>query len=263
MKQNENENKNPYSLKNREHNTAAERSDRGKNNVKGAGIVTGGLLVGIAALYGLKYAGILPTFTLLHPGTLTLIPIVPALISIVNHGPGAISTPALLISLYMLAATQRGMGFMWNYILPSSLLIIGLSILSRSRLFSRRKVVDSETGMILRFPVWRAVLTSKNTAYTEGTPLPGAFMLALCGGLHSDLSISRTEDEVLLDVTAVLGTVDITLPEYCNIDLKNIPIAGTSKKPQDEGIRYTDAPTFRIRSRTIFGTIEVRRSGNV
>ena len=134
-----NENKNPYSnsdsLRAREHEKkAAALEEKKQNNSKASAIVFGGLFVGTAALYGLKFAGILPGFTLLHLGTLTLIPMIPALISIFAKGPGPVSTPVLLISLYMLAAAQDGLGFLWEIFFPAALLIIGVSILSNSRM---------------------------------------------------------------------------------------------------------------------------------
>jgi len=269
MNPNHNDNKNPYSSpdKNKPAQNKHMKSDaaeKKQNSTRASGIVFGGLFVGIAGLYGLKFAGILPSFTLLHPGTLTLIPLVPTLISIFSKGPGPVSTPLLLISLYMLAATQSGMGFLWNYLFPASLLIIGISILSSTRIFRNRRVIDRSTGMVLRFPIWRAVLCHRKFTYTDGTPMPGAFLQVMCGGAHCDLTVSRTEDEVLIDATVLFGTADITLPEYSNIEIKNIPVVGIVRAPEGTGTAaYTDAPTFRIRSRTIFGTLDVRRGGNV
>ena len=260
-----NENKNPYSnsdsLRAREHEKkAAALEEKKQNNSKASAIVFGGLFVGTAALYGLKFAGILPGFTLLHLGTLTLIPMIPALISIFAKGPGPVSTPVLLISLYMLAAAQDGLGFLWEIFFPAALLIIGVSILSNSRIFRTRRVTDAETGLTLKFPVWKAILCTKHFTYTDAAPLPGAFVTAICGSANCDLKVSSTEDEVLIDITALFGTVSITLPEYCNVDVKTFPIIGAVRVPEDNSkLRYTDAPTFRIRSRTVCALLDVRQ----
>jgi len=262
---NNNENKNPYSDPNKTGTSKpigeqqSYKPVKKKKGANAAGIVFGGLFVGSAGLYLLKFLGILPGFTLLHPSALALIPLVPTLIWIISRGFGGVNTCSLLISLYIFLALQDGMGFLRQLFVPAVMLIIGGVILSRSRLFSNRRVIDSATVSTLKFPVWMVRFGRRTVTHTDPAVLEGAFVSAFCGGIHVDLSKAKLAENTVIDVSASSGSAVIVLPLYSNVTVTGIPVLGIIRKNDTENVKHRDAPNVRIQARAVMGAVEIRK----
>jgi hypothetical protein len=70
-----------------------------------------------------------------------------------------------------------------------------------------------------------------------------------------------TDPRVVATVMAIFGNVDMYLPEDVNVDLGGVTIVGHHRDWGRE-TGHTDAPTIRVRSLSLFGTVDVWRVPN-
>lgn len=233
------------------------------NGGRACAIVFGGLFILLAVLYILKFTGIYPGFTLLHLGTLPMLLFIPMLIAFVAVGPKPVVMIFLLISLYMFFACQQGLYFLWKFFVPAVMLIVGVVIFGSSRIFRYRKVVDSESGSTVYFPIAGAFLCRTKYVHTDMQPLHGAIARAVLGASRLDISGASLADDVLVDVFALLGTCEVKVPEYSNVVIGHMPICGVIRGRQTGEVKHHSAPTIHIRSKAIFGVVEISRAQDV
>ncbi len=220
--------------------------------------VFGGLLLGIGGAYVAKYLGYLPNFTIFHPATLALPLLVPMLIWMFARGRNTVSTFFCAASLYIMAACHSKLMFLWKFFVPGMMILLGLVIFSHSKVFRYRRVVDSETGVMLHYPVFSATLGRKTFTHTDTAPLPGAIVKATAGGVFVDLSQANIEDGAVIEITAVSGTADVKLPSYCNVNIRALPILGVVRNNASSVVHH-NAPTVNLFCKAILGSVEVQK----
>src|SRR5690554_3981355 len=100
---------------------------------------------------------------------------------------------------------------LWNIIWPLILILVGISIL-RSGAFSKKGSWAVMSGIERRQKGWK--LSNQN--YT-----------AFLGGIDLDLTVADIpEEETFLELAAILGGIDIRVPDDVNISCNNTSILG-------------------------------------
>ncbi len=159
-----------------------------------------------------------------------------------------------------IAIISRNLGYyefdfsiLWRVIWPLIIILIGINIL-RSGAFTDRGSVAIMSGIEKKQDGWE--LTDQN-------------YLALMGGIELDLRVAEIpEGETTLELTAIMGGIDIKAPEDVTIICRNTTILGgidffndgsggifTNK---DFERKVVSNKTIVIYSRCIMGVIEIR-----
>jgi len=82
--------------------------------------------------------------------------------------------------------------------------------------------------------------------------------LAVLGSCELDLRRAELAgDEVVIDAWAVLGSVEIVVPEGVDVEVTGVALLG-SKEERISGRRLPHAPTIRVRAFALLGSVEVR-----
>ena len=92
----------------------------------------------------------------------------------------------------------------------------------------------------------------------------GSVLFALFGSLKYDGSGAACEQELLIDVTAILGEVSIRLPDGCRVRVQETPLLGSVKHTQpgtwsegkdEEELMY---PEITVRALAVLGEVKIR-----
>ena len=86
----------------------------------------------------------------------------------------------------------------------------------------------------------------------------GGKITAILGGVEIDLRAAKLDNgEGLLDITTIMGGVEVLVPSEWRVEVKGTPIlGGWSNKSKDN--TNPDAPLLKIKCFTMFGGMEVK-----
>ena len=255
------ENKNPHSRTqyNGVNMTTQQKEVQKQQVKKGQGraiaIVGGGYCILLAVLYSLRFTGILPQFTLLHPAALALIPLFPTLVSILISGAKPVSAVVLLTSLYLAAACLNAS--LWKLLIPFVLLTVGLAILFSGKAMKHRKMIDAETGQAYMIPRYVAVMNSRVEAPDDTAPLCGLAVCALFGKIRLYLRALKFEDAAVIDVVCLFSSVELRLPENVNVHVRRRAFPGSLLNHTLARAELPNLPTVTPEVASLCGRVEL------
>lgn len=90
-------------------------------------------------------------------------------------------------------------------------------------------------------------------------PLEHASLTSLFGDLDVDLTSTRAEDDMAVDVGVVFGDVELAVPAAWRVSLSPTSLFGDVKHLRAAENLPDDAPLLRVRGFTLFGDITVRQ----
>jgi hypothetical protein len=227
---------------------------------------------------------------LFFDGWWTLLIIIFAVIAIINQGPSRGSIIMLLFGCYLLAA-RRGWIPHWiqgDFVWGGLLIVAGLLFVISSRQIkdperssnsserhksfsheeeqreSRKNHVHNQFSHFEEHfdnsshsesPTYTAIFGGREVRYEPRT-LSGANVFTLFGGMELDLRHAQIHEDIIIDVTAIFGGVDLRFPSNVRLTTKAVPIFGgiddKSTLPNDPL-----APIVTLRCLTAFGGITI------
>jgi len=156
-------------------------------------------------------------------GWWTVFIIVPAIGSMIASGIDLLNVAAVAVGVWLLlkcnpqwVPAER----MNHFAIAIALVTVGFwLIFSTVKTKKLKKRLDDNSGPISQEskPTYTAVCSGGVYKNTTGNLL-GAHCLAILGGLEVDLSEAQINDEITISVTAILGGVDIYLPENVRVE---------------------------------------------
>lgn len=197
------------------------------------------------------------------PGWWTLFLIIPGLVGILKEGFTGGNAFLVLIGLFLLfdSLDLVNSRILWSLIGPLVLIVIGISIITSP--FKKKMIND--TGFKesksykydeTTYPQYRAILGGgdfKNNSQN----LKGLVAEAILGGLDIDLRDAKITEDIVLELNAILGGIDIFVPDNVEIEIiSGIPILGGFEhkiKTVSPG-----APKIRIKYLAVLGGIEIK-----
>lgn len=200
------------------------------------------------------------------PGWWTLFLIVPGVISIIRCGfkwsSGILVFIGLLLLLDSFDIIDSNM--MWSLTFPLVLLIIGVSIVTS--FFRNSKNGNSEknwqdSGEDIRydysqFAEYRAILGGGEHK-NNSQDLKGIKAEAIFGGLEIDLSDAKITNDIILDVSALFGGIDIFVPPDAQVEIiTGTPILGGFSYRRNRNVE--GAPKVRVKYVAIFGGVDIK-----
>ncbi|WP_195987411.1 hypothetical protein [Clostridium sp. D53t1_180928_C8] len=200
------------------------------------------------------------------PGWWTLFLIIPGLVSMVRYGFNWGSGILVILGLILLfdALDIISSDIMWKLVFPLILVIIGISILtSFFRSGTKRNIEDEEYTKSksykydsTQYPRYTAILGGgdyKNNA----EDLKGVVAEAILGGLEIDLRDAKITEDIVLELTAVLGGIDVYIPEDVRVEIiSGVPVLGGFEHKINRNA--LSGPKVRIKYTAVLGGIEVK-----
>ena len=170
------------------------------------------------------------------PGWWTLFLIIPGLISMVRYGFNWGSGILVIIGLVLLfdALDIIDDGVIWKLIFPLVLVAVGISIIASFFRTGTKKGIKSEEYSksksykydSTQYPRYTAILGGGD--YKNNTEdLKGVVAEAILGGLSIDLRDAKITEDIVLELTAVLGGIDIFIPDNVRVEIiSGVPVLG-------------------------------------
>ena len=200
------------------------------------------------------------------PGWWTLFLIIPGLISMVRYGFNWGSGILVIIGLVLLfdALDIIDDGVIWKLIFPLVLVAVGISIIASFFRTGTKKGIKSEEYSksksykydSTQYPRYTAILGGGE--YKNNTEdLKGVVAEAILGGLSIDLRDAKITEDIVLELTAVLGGIDIFIPDNVRVEIiSGVPVLGGFEHKINRNA--ISGPKVRIKYTAVLGGIEVK-----
>lgn len=190
---------------------------------------------------------------LLFAGWWTLFLIVPAVLSIVEHGIRIGNSIGLVLGVALLACCQGWIPWeiLSRMLVPTVMILIG-GVMVFKNLFhlnlGRVKVPNDQRMEEL------VVFSGKNLVIQD--QFYGIDGEAVFGGLTIDLRGAKIDENISIDALAVFGGVDILLPANVSVKLSDLSLFGGCSNSRN----YTpvSGPTVYVNATALFGGVEVK-----
>jgi predicted membrane protein len=248
---------------------------------KPSGGMTPGRLIAGLSIIGLGIAFLLDRFGVINVGSTigtwwpTILMIV-AIVQIVTRSSNSWFGSAVLFCVgAVLLADNLDLlpGSFWSIFWPILVILIGIAVLTGAKKKSRQwgngtnpstddvKIGSAEDTTISDDFIRRTAVLSGLDIASSSSALQGGSLTAVLAGIELDLrNAVPASDEMLLDVTAVLGGVEIRVPTSWRVHTSGSPILGEidNRTMGNLANGATDAPLLIIRSTAILGGIEIK-----
>jgi predicted membrane protein len=175
---------------------------------------------------------------------------------IVNRSALFLGTVILLLGIiFQLQELNIFPGNVFKYIWPLALILFGLWLVARSAGYRMAGNKTENLDRVNLFTLWGGVEKKINSSQFSGGEAT-----ALMGGIKLNLSeagLSSGNNE--LKVTALMGGVEIIVPEGWNVLVSGSPIlGGIEDKTKKTGAASATSGTLRLSSFVLMGGIEVK-----
>lgn len=175
---------------------------------------------------------------------------------IVNRSAIFLGTAVLLFGIiFQLQELNVFPGNVFKYIWPMALILFGLWLVARSAGYRMPGSKTENLDRVNLFTLWGGVEKKINSAQFSGGEAT-----ALMGGIKLNLSeagLSSGNNE--LKVTAIMGGVEIIVPESWNVLVSGSPIlGGIEDKAKKAGAATASGGTLRLSCFVLMGGIEVK-----
>ena len=200
------------------------------------------------------------------PGWWTLFLIIPGLISMVRYGFNWGSGILVIIGLVLLfdALDIIDDGVIWKLIFPLVLVAVGISIIASFFRTGTKRGIESEEYSksksykydSTQYPRYTAILGGGD--YKNNTEdLKGVVAEAILGGLSIDLRDAKITEDIVLELTAVLGGIDIFIPDNVRVEIiSGVPVLGGFEHKINRNA--ISGPKVRIKYTAVLGGIEIK-----
>lgn len=187
------------------------------------------------------------------PVVATFWPLLVVLIGLLawRNNPHAWLWPAVIVLVGTVLQLQRlgivGADF-WTVFWPLLLIVLGVSILTGH---GHGNPADSSEETVNPFVAFSG-LDQKNLSHH----FRGGSITAVFGGVNLDLTKARLPENAVIDVFAMFGGAEITVPEGWRVNVGGAPIFGgwsnKTNRPDGEG------PVLTVRGIVLFGGVDVK-----
>ena len=228
-------------------------------------LIWGLLFVAVGIIFGGNALDIWD-IDIFFPGWWTLFLIIPGLISMVRYGFNWGSGILVIIGLVLLfdALDIIDDGVIWKLIFPLVLVAVGISIIASFFRTGTKKGIKSEEYSksksykydSTQYPRYTAILGGGD--YKNNTEdLKGVVAEAILGGLSIDLRDANITEDIVLELTAVLGGIDIFIPDNVRVEIiSGVPVLGGFEHKINRNA--ISGPKVRIKYTAVLGGIEVK-----
>ena len=191
---------------------------------------------------------------------------IPGIVSIIKHGLNWGSGILVILGLMLLLDELDIITgeVMWKLVFPLILILVGVTIiLSFFRGGQKKNIEDVEYTKSksykyesTKYPRYTAILGGGDYK-NNSNDLKGIVAEAILGGLEIDLRDAKINEDIVLELTAVLGGIDIFIPDNVSVEIiSGNPILGGFEHKINKNV--IGGPKVRIKYIAVLGGIEVK-----
>lgn len=221
-------------------------------------ILWGLVLVVVGVIFALNALSI-TNIDVFFDGWWTLFIIIPCVVGIFTSNEKTGNLIGALIGAVLLLASQNiiDLSKIWKAIIPVIIVIIGLKMIFGD-IFSvkKKKKMDIIKNEDTNASEFCATFSGQEVNF-DNQIFKSTTLTAVFGGVECDLTGAVIESDALVNVTAIFGGVDITVPDNVNIKItSNSIFGGVSNKAKRKFIE--GRPTIYINASCIFGGADIK-----
>lgn len=194
-------------------------------------------------------------FNFFFDGWWTFLIIIPSVISVIQYGFGGSSTIWLIIGIFLLLASRNiiDMVLVRKLMIPMILIVIGIHMVIKNLFFtSKYKSIMNDNKVYKDYTATfggrRIVLPPEDFS--------GAELNAIFGGIDFDLRDAVISDDVIINVSAIFGGINIFIPEHVRVKSSSTSIFGGVSNKRYKNIK--EGPTIYINGTCMFGGVEIK-----
>lgn len=169
-----------------------------------------------------------------------------------SHGNKSMGTVILVLGIiFQLMTLDRLHVNFSDLFWPAILLVIGFSLLKKNPAAKEVAIKGSkrETDVLDLF----AVFSGSKHSFVS-TDFKGGNCMVLFGGMEVDLKDVKTKQkEIVLNVTALFGGIDVAVPRGWKVITRGTPLFGGFDDERKEITPDPDAPVLEVRYFVMFG----------
>jgi len=220
-------------------------------------VMWGIVLVFLGVVFALKALDIVD-IDIFFKGWWTLIIIVPSFISVFTDKDKTGGLIGLLIGIMLLLGC-RGLlvdfKTMAKLTIPAVIIVIGLNLIFKDAFSKNAKEGIKKLKDAGPLRASSAVFATKNDDCTDQT-FNGADYTAIFGTVNCNVQNAFFERDVLIKVKNLLGTVNITVPDGVNVEVRSHSLFGgiTNRIPQNEA----NTLTIYVEAYCLLGNVEIK-----
>lgn len=215
-------------------------------------LILGGFLILLGIVIGLNTFGI-TDINIFFSGWWTLFIIIPALNGLFKEKK-LDNIIWLIIGILLLLSCQNIIDFdlVWKLIVPIILIMIGLSFIFKNTFNNK---IIKELNKKSKNNEICATFSEQNIKYDE--KFEGNDLNAIFGSIKCDLEEAKIEEDIVINIVAIFGGIDIIMPDNINVKIKSTAIfGGVEDKRKIKKIE--NKPTIYINATCIFGGVDVK-----
>ena len=139
----------------------------------------------------------------------------------------------------------------WSFVWPAALIVAGIWVVVEWGRGREGRVRDLETVDGL------AVLSATRIATTSNRFRRGS-LTSVLGSVTLDLTRAMPAPDAVVSATAVLGSVDVVVPQGWRVEVRGVPLLGTWDDTTDRSAIDADGPTLVVHGFVVVGGIEIK-----
>ena len=189
-------------------------------------------------------------------GWWTLFIIIPSAVGVMRKGFQSGSGFGLVVGILLFFSQRHnyGLGWMIKLFIPVMLILFGLKLL-RQGVKAQKRTISQFSDDLTHNANCTGIFSNRQIHYPEEIFF-GSEVNAIFGAAELDLRSAIIDEDVVIDVTAIFGGVEIMPPENVNVQLASTAIFGSADnmitRPENP-----DWPTVYIQATTIFGGVDI------
>lgn len=195
-------------------------------------------------------------FDMFFDGWWTLFIIVPCAIDMIQKRVNVGNLAGIIIGVLLLLKAQDILPdiFTWSFIFPALIAFVGIIIIFKSFFPSKNVPKMTQcTGNVKNI----AAIFGGQEARPNNEVFNGSDVSAIFGGVELDLRQAIINEDIVINITAVFGGVDLYVPANTKIEVTSVPIlGGVSNKAMTNA--NPNCPTIYINATCVFGGVEIK-----
>lgn len=221
-------------------------------------ILWGLVFVAVGVIFGLNALEI-TDINLFFDGWWTLFIIIPCTIELFKTHGRLGNLIGVLIGVVLLLACQDllDIEMIGKLIVPAVLVIIGIAFIFKDAFSGQpmkkiKELHKSKNGTNAYFSTFSGQKVDFN-----GQVFTGADLTAVFGGVECDLRNAVINEDVVIDVNAIFGGVDIFVPDNVRVKIRSTSIfGGVSEKGNHDPAGQV--PTIYVNAVCLFGGVDIK-----
>ncbi len=150
----------------------------------------------------------------------------------------------------------------WRFIWPVLLIVLGLHAIFKPK-FGKGGRGRGGTTSVPGGQVRGSVVLGSRSTRVEGAPLVDGKIEVVMGSYELDLTQATLEEEAVLKMTAVMGSIELFLPKHWRVVAEVTPVMGSFEDHRRGPRADDDAPVLKIKGEAVMGSIEVYDGSSV